>query len=358
MHDAWVHAPMMAQHPLINIWRTQDRPRSYIYPIGCFNAPRDWAGLPVAGSYPGPCLLDHLPSVVRADAQEGRVLLVMDQSQEGNADPQLWSWLHAHAAANGIALHQLVYLTGDQLGPSSYDTWCTQQAIDQRITVIASWFNQHTMLQHLDSCATMAGICDRPLLYNCLNRMPHAHRRQLWMALWQADLLQHGLVSMGAWDTGNPQANALLPQVIDSDHNHNLFNNINVEIYRRTLISVVTETYVDDAQLLIGEKVFKPMLCGSAFMILGSKGTLACLRKQGFRTFDNCWDESYDQMDHTADRIAAIVQQLQLLKARSAVDILSATKAACEWNRTRVAQSWEDSEEFAAMIAPYRRLAL
>jgi hypothetical protein len=60
----------------------------------------------------------------------------------------------------------------------------------------------------------------------------------------------------------------------------------------------------------VTEKTWKAMLAPAPFMILAVPGTLAWLRDQGFRTFDQWWDEGYDILPRAADRVEAVVQQL------------------------------------------------
>jgi hypothetical protein len=366
-HDSWVHAPWVHDLGMVTVHGLQDRPRSYAYPIGCFNAPRDWAGAPVTHAGPGAKLLDHAPAAVLQDARQGRVLIIVDQSQEGNASPGLWPWFTQHLADHGIAADRVLYLTSDHLAERSYGSWADSQQIgQQRLQVISSCFNQHTMQRNqqqvgappLQSDQWLAAKTAQTAVYNCLNRMPHEHRRALWLSLWQRDLLRHGLVSMPSFDTGHSAAELLLPMAVDPvDLTGNLYNNINADIYLHSWISVVTETYVDGDQLLIGEKVFKPMWCHSPFIIWGSAGSLAALRRQGFRTFGDCWDESYDTIADPRARMAAIVDLLAWLCDHEDLPGI-ATKAmpALRHNQDLVQQPWCDSAECQRLVALYRQL--
>lgn len=71
---------------------------------------------------------------------------------------------------------------------------------------------------------------------------------------------------------------------------------VNPDWYKKTYCSVVVETAVTD-QLFLSEKTFKPIAYGHPFLILAQPGALNRLRKAGFETFDNIFDESYDEMD-------------------------------------------------------------
>ena len=75
-----------------------------------------------------------------------------------------------------------------------------------------------------------------------------------------------------------------------------------------SLLYLVSETVATGRRLHLTEKTFKPIALGMPFIIAGTKGSLKYLRKYGFQTFGDLWDESYDDAED-ADRI----QQISLL---------------------------------------------
>jgi hypothetical protein len=81
----------------------------------------------------------------------------------------------------------------------------------------------------------------------------------------------------------------------------------NPEWYNDTYFSLAVETYVDNTNVFITEKTFKPICFQQPFMVFGNPGTLAQLHALGFETFENLFDESYDHND-------SYEQRLQLIK--------------------------------------------
>lgn len=75
-------------------------------------------------------------------------------------------------------------------------------------------------------------------------------------------------------------------------------------------LEVVAET--DKIQT---EKVFKPMLWAIPCLYLGHSGTIANLHRQGFWTFDKYWDESYDELPYSYERVDRIFQIVDSLLA-------------------------------------------
>ena len=68
--------------------------------------------------------------------------------------------------------------------------------------------------------------------------------------------------------------------------------------YKDTFCSVITETYDDQQYPYFTEKTFKAIAFGHPFLLHSNKGTLRLLKEMGFRTFDQWWDESYDDLSH------------------------------------------------------------
>ena len=373
LHDRWVHYQLMDHLPQVHIHSLTDKPEKYVYPIGLFHAPWDWT------VDPGP--FGWLPDQVLRDAQAGRVLFVMDQAQEGYTEtvapwmtgydtaPSLWQWFYENCAAHGINPRQILYLTSDHQAEHTHAAHCHSNNVSDRIQVISSLFNLHVLshvMRHNIDIPILETAASKPKLFNCLNRNLHQHRRWFFCKMLRANLLDRGMISMPLFtemeplpgvgcddDTLLAQAQQLLPLVVDlSDFNVNMFNNLNTNIYRDSWFSVITETFVSDNQLLLGEKVFKPMMCGSPFMLLSTRGSLARLRKLGFRTFPMLWDESYDLIDDIGDRMDAIIMQMQKIsRIKDLAGWIAQADSALAHNHRLAWQNWEETKDFQRILA-------
>ena len=65
-------------------------------------------------------------------------------------------------------------------------------------------------------------------------------------------------------------------------------------------------------ELFITEKTFKPILHQMPFIVAGSAGTLKYLRSQGYYTFPELFDESYDNERNSYKRIQMIIEQIKI----------------------------------------------
>ena len=107
--------------------------------------------------------------------------------------------------------------------------------------------------------------------------------------------------------------------------------------YQSTEIEVVLETLFDDDRLHLTEKSLRPIACRQPFILVATHGSLQYLRDYGFETFDSLWDESYDQIQHPAKRMQAIIDVMRDISAWSAEQWMS--------NKHRLAQIAEHNQK-------------
>lgn len=98
--------------------------------------------------------------------------------------------------------------------------------------------------------------------------------------------------------------------------------------YNSTAFSLVAETTVSDTDpLFITEKTFKPIALQHPFMIAGQSGVLAYLHDQGFETFENMFNEHYDNIANWQKRLTAVVDQVNTYDI-AGYDLLTINKLA------------------------------
>lgn len=85
----------------------------------------------------------------------------------------------------------------------------------------------------------------------------------------------------------------------------------NPDWYNCTAFSIVAETTVCNSEpLFVTEKTFKPIAFQHPFIIFGQTGVLKYLKSLGFETFENIFDESYDNVYEIDTRLKNIVEQI------------------------------------------------
>lgn len=86
-----------------------------------------------------------------------------------------------------------------------------------------------------------------------------------------------------------------------------------IDIYNRTAYSLVAETGAHNDYSFFTEKTAKPIMARRLFVMFAGRGFLQNLRSQGFKTFDQVIDESYDLIYNEHDRWTAAFEQVQRL---------------------------------------------
>jgi len=103
---------------------------------------------------------------------------------------------------------------------------------------------------------------------------------------------------------------------------------INPDWMHSTAFTLAVETYVDEKDttgysltlknhLFLCEKSYKPIAAQHPILLVSTSGNLAYLRSQGFETFSELFDESYDDVLDWKQRVQRIVQQVQEFDQRS-----------------------------------------
>jgi len=99
------------------------------------------------------------------------------------------------------------------------------------------------------------------------------------------------------------------------------------QAYLNTYINCVAEMAIKPEQheLDISEKTFKPIAFLQPFFVFGQPGTLSYLHQQGYKTFDQWWDESYDRVDDPGAKfnmLTALYKKLSKTSHSELADIL------------------------------------
>ena len=88
------------------------------------------------------------------------------------------------------------------------------------------------------------------------------------------------------------------------------------DICAESLVYHISETVYTGRRLHLTEKTFKPIALGMPFVLTAPAGCLAYLKRYGFKTFSDFWDESYDnELDDNrrAEMVAEVLHKLDQL---------------------------------------------
>lgn len=99
--------------------------------------------------------------------------------------------------------------------------------------------------------------------------------------------------------------------------------NLNIlKYYNNIFVDIVNETFLTGAVFFCTEKTWRPILAHRPFITAGGQYHLANMRRLGFQTFSEFWDESYDTLA-MEDRIRAITDVMATISSWSGTELVS-----------------------------------
>ena len=164
-----------------------------------------------------------------------------------------------------------------------------------------------------------------------------------WRATAMTDLLHNGVLRNSYWSYNidialgeSPNDNPIeidtlqirsrvdeflagVPYTCDTKtaEQHNDHTQLEPLHYSNSYCNIVLETHYDADQsggTFLTEKTFKPIKHGQPFVIVGAPGSLAALRKLGYRTFDHAINNSYDLIQDNTQRWQQTLRTIQQIQ--------------------------------------------
>lgn len=102
--------------------------------------------------------------------------------------------------------------------------------------------------------------------------------------------------------------------------------NLNIlKYYQDIFVDIVHETFVRGDVCFATEKTWRPIIAHRPFISMAGRNHLANLRRLGFRTFNNIWDEGYDEygMQHRVREILKLIDNISTWPAEKLITTLN-----------------------------------
>lgn len=309
----------------------------------CVNhSPDDWTGYdPKVKS-----LFSYLNEKYLKDLRENRAFLMLDQSLEGYQTPWLWDWFHKECKEWDISPKRIIYVTGNMIADTVYNSWCDENRMVNRMKVIpyphfeldmgmTTWGrNKENSENKLPSFSQNINYkiqnSNQLKTYACLNKRIRPHRVWFYYYLYYSGLLNEGLVSMNEFDKNwynwegkkfeegeLDECSSILPLLVYNTPNNVLDDNIYInrfpeQVVKDTFFTVVSEAHCGDTDntMFLSEKTFKVIGCRHPFLIMGNKDSMSMMRKIGYKTFEGFIDEGFDTLP-THERLKYILNSIR-----------------------------------------------
>ena len=253
-----------------------------------------------------------------------------------------------------------VLLTGASNGEEAYLKLCRRFNLIPVLNILSCCYFELAMK---NSWTTNVFNIDYPIstrkkIYTCLNRVLRPHRVEFLNKMIAANLINDNCY-YSFYDGSAPNGGLDRIMNIFTQHYPNAVNNIidNLEfvktlrlntdpnrtnpadlrledfhLFLDSYFSVIPETgYYNPAALVythepledcvfFSEKTFKSILLKQPFILLARRGSLAELRRRGFKTFSPMIDETYDTIEDDQQRMDAIVDEVARLSNQTEHD--------------------------------------
>ncbi len=285
----------------------------------------------------------QVPAPMWERVRRGLTTVVFDASSEGvpHADRDTRE-LHAFLAEHGAAPSAALYVTQDRRYEADYRGWCAAEGLEpMRVWVFDSYlYRVLREFHHIGAKVfqlRLAQYVRRPAVrerrFVCLNYTLRPLKILFLLGLMRDGLWERGWISSGgfaaqededgfsrhaltkrllATEGFQDEVEALAPFMdrleaagsqlltVDDDRaggrrRSRILRAGDLEAYRDSWFTIVTETEMSPRVHRITEKPLKPLLAFHPFVVLGNPGSLALLRGYGFESFAPVFDERYDQ---------------------------------------------------------------
>lgn len=227
------------------------------------------------------------------------------------------------------------------------------------------WFPDHELLywrRNSKQSAVEQHAQPRPYEFLALSRT-----HKWWRATVMADMVQSGILDQSLWSYGtevatgearsdNPIQESYLREVsVDQFLEHAPYSCDSLssaqqndhallvpEHYTQTYCSIILETHFDadgSGGAFLTEKTFKAIKHGHPFVIVGAPGSLATLKRLGYRTFDHAIDNLYDVIDDNTHRWRLIKYAIQDIRSCNMQQWFDSCRADIEHNQQLFSES-------------------
>lgn len=215
----------------------------------------------------------------------------------------------------------------------SADIWDNNKydiGIDNYIN-ITHWFdifdlmNRHFSFYNFEFWVNKEYIFDYPKKYNFLSLIGNerSERDLFFNKLREKNVFSNSIIKYSGQDYGekveldvvwNKPGEFDPYKHIKGTDFHNVSNTVPINLYNQANCQIVVETDITLENFAPTEKIFKCLLTGMPFVVVGSYKFLENLHKLGFTTYNKLWDESYDNVYYFEERIEKVCNIVKKLE--------------------------------------------
>jgi hypothetical protein len=289
-------------------------------------------------------ITDSLTEYDIVSLRENRhTFLIIDYSKEGYSykeNQDIFKVIHDFVTSQNINSNKILYISSNLKEENSLVSWKKEfnLSLNLNIIPICYWLD-HTR-QHLTTNVsineTVKHIKEKKNFLS-LNRRIKEFRVLTLLKIYISNFYDNTTISFDYLDIEllkqiNTKFNldidlsilkslsSLSPKFLDtSSFDKELSNTNPIELFQKTLVSLVSETLSDDwnnTSLFYSEKTFKPIGYNHPIIIFGQVGANSSLIDLGFRNYNKYFDLSFDAISCNATRLSNQILILEKLNCK------------------------------------------
>ena len=293
--------------------------------------------------------IDPIPSNVISRIKENTAFLIITMPFESHLQPHRLATIHEYFKKINLPASQVIYLTGCLNANELYKDYCN--SINDSPTCIMEYNLSENLVIHSQLAEKIKNYqysaTPKKKTFLMFNRrwLDHPHRTLFFYNITKRKILKDFYISFSKKDVDHQEysfsdvlkghyecyftfenqdsldlallsdIDNMLPMYLDtsdlttSSLMWDEFDSTR-RFYDESFINIVAETYfyTRTANILhLTEKTFKPLLYKQPFIMMGPPNMLKKLKELGFKTFNDVWDESYDETLNHTERFYKII---------------------------------------------------
>lgn len=240
-----------------------------------------------------------------------------------------------------------ILILGSEYSEDTYITWCNKLNLTPVLDVLSCYFfefSSKTQWSNIPYLPTEYNVTPKNKIYSCLNRVLRPHRiafldkllaknlvnDNCYYSFYDSNLEGGGLLEVEkhlANQFSNITENIDLVRTLRLNFDPSRINPADLRtedyyLFQDSYFSVIPETLyyknhfndgTKEQAIFFSEKTYKPIVLLQPFILLAAEGSLAVLKRRGYKTFHPFIDETYDIIENDDLRMEYIVNEVERL---------------------------------------------
>jgi hypothetical protein len=283
----------------------------------------------------------YVSETVKQHVREGRAKIVLLMPYEGDYPAEVFNVLHSWCTNCNFPKDGVYFINANIKSVElTKDLNFSVKVLPTIFTSMFPLYRTNYDENIYTSECTFTPTSKLTNLYVCYNRRPRHHRLIMLCSLLKHKIWHRGLISYRPDNfdvnfdesfagTVNKELHnyikmlqAIGPKELDMDlQDNNPAIQYNIDHYSQTFLSLIPETGFSNHSVFFSEKIWKSIRIGHPFIVIGNPGMLQELHNLGFKTFNDYWDESYDNVSNLEERVNKITSILVKLSKLSTLEL-------------------------------------